>query len=105
MGHLINQIKPGMVLVSITPPKEKKQEIYLDSQTKKELEAQKMADGSHPVEKVLMIGDQFQGDAIRVEVGDRVIVSPYASVIRVRQADGSVAGLVPGYDILCIVGG
>jgi co-chaperonin GroES (HSP10) len=105
MGHLINDIKPGMVLVTITPPKEKKQEIIIGDQTKKQMEAERLAAGTHPVEKVLMVGEQYQADAIKLEEGDRVIVNPYASVIRVRQSDGSVAGLVNGFDILCTIGG
>lgn len=107
MGHMISKIKPGQVLVTITPRKEDPSEkIHLEAATKKELEKIKQMDGTHPVEKVLMVGEGFeQEDCLQPEVGNRVIINPYASVIRVRNAKGEVCGLVEKYDIIAIVEG
>jgi co-chaperonin GroES (HSP10) len=106
MGHLLNSIKPGMILVSVTPRKEPKNELVLAEATKKQLEEMKQLDGTHPVEKVLMVGDLTESrDALKVEVGDRVILNPFSQAIRIRTATGAVAVLVPIWDVLAVVGG
>jgi co-chaperonin GroES (HSP10) len=104
---MLSKIKPGMVLVSITPKKEDpKEKIILGTATKKEMEKAKQMEGTHPVEKVLMVGGKMEMiDCIDVKVNDRVIVNPYASVIRVRNAKGEVCGLVDSYDIIAVVEG
>jgi co-chaperonin GroES (HSP10) len=106
MGHLLNSIKPGMILVSVTPRKEPKNDLVLGEATKRELAEAKQMDGTHPVEKVLMVGDLTESrDALKVEVGDRVILNPFTQTVRIRTATGDVAVLVPIWDVLAIVGG